>query len=707
MGGRNHALEKIARGSGSSKRDWDPELESHIEGNLATEVSMIVLDTLTVVEQVVAAADHSQTLLASVLRVMLHALNTNQSTSFLQHLFAVQRALVTKHPNLLFDEATEHCAALCKCLLKHCSSSIAQVRSQASASLYLLMRQNFEIGNNFARVKMQVTMSLSSLVGTATNFNEDDLRKSLKTILVYSQGDTDLGESHFPVQVEELVYNLNMILSDTVKMKEYQDDPEMYMDLMYRIAKGYQNSPDLRLTWLESMASSHKKHEHWAEAAMCKIHCAALISEYLHLMEDLEYMPTGATTFSKISPNVLDESAVSDDVVSPGEEGICAGKHFTEGGLLKFIDEAAKLARQGGMYETVNEVYKATLPVAEANRNFEKLAEVHKEISDAFQEIIRLQGKRIFGSYFRVGFYGDNFGDLDGKEYIYKERALTRLPEIIDRIEKFYFKKFQKMGSFTKDDLIVVKDSKPVEVEKLNKKKAYIQITYVEPFFDSYEARKRVTSFEKNFNIKEFIFSTPFTPDGNPHGELKEQYKRKTILETEKHFPYVKTRIEVKEKREVVLTPIEAAIEDIQKKSDELQAAIIQTPPDPVMLQMVLQGCIGPTVNQGPIEVAKVFLGDLLDGNKKEPTNHQKTLRICFKEFKEKCEDALNKNRTIVEKKFPEQREYQKHLQKNYKTFDEYLTPLFNYSHPGLQSSRDKQSTMSPMRNSKVTSPMV
>ena len=35
--------------------DWDPELESHIEGNLATEVSMIVLDTLTVVEQVLSS----------------------------------------------------------------------------------------------------------------------------------------------------------------------------------------------------------------------------------------------------------------------------------------------------------------------------------------------------------------------------------------------------------------------------------------------------------------------------------------------------------------------------------------------------------------------------------------------------------------------------------------------------------------------------
>ena len=35
-----------------------------------------------------------------------------------------------------------------------------------------------------------------------------------------------------------MVFNLHLILSDTVKMKEYHDDPEMLMDLMYRIAKG-------------------------------------------------------------------------------------------------------------------------------------------------------------------------------------------------------------------------------------------------------------------------------------------------------------------------------------------------------------------------------------------------------------------------------------------------------------------------------------
>ena len=33
----------------------------------------------------------------------------------------------------------------------------------------------------------------------------------------------------------------------------------------------FQNNPDLRLTWLESMAKNNEDHEHYAEAAMCKV----------------------------------------------------------------------------------------------------------------------------------------------------------------------------------------------------------------------------------------------------------------------------------------------------------------------------------------------------------------------------------------------------------------------------------------------------
>lgn len=80
---------------------------------------------------------------------------------------------------------------------------------------------------------------------------------------------------------------------------------------------------------------------------------------------------------------------------------------------------------------------------------------------------------------------------------------------------------------------------------------AYIQITYVEPFFDDYEMKDRMTNFEKNFNLRRFMYTTPFTKSGRPRGELNEQYKRKTILTTMHAFPYVKTRINVIQKEEV------------------------------------------------------------------------------------------------------------------------------------------------------------
>lgn len=45
--------------------------------------------------------------------------------------------------------------------------------------------------------------------------------------------------------------------------------------------------------------------------------------------------------FQNISSNVLEESAVSDDVVSPDEEGICSGKYFTELGLVGLLEQGA------------------------------------------------------------------------------------------------------------------------------------------------------------------------------------------------------------------------------------------------------------------------------------------------------------------------------------------------------------------------------
>lgn len=38
---------------------------------------------------------------------------------------------------------------------------------------------------------------------------------------------------------------------------------------------------------------------------------------------------------------MLEESAISDDILSPDEEGFCSGKHFTEMGLVGLLEQAA------------------------------------------------------------------------------------------------------------------------------------------------------------------------------------------------------------------------------------------------------------------------------------------------------------------------------------------------------------------------------
>ncbi|TRY86506.1 hypothetical protein DNTS_010131 [Danionella cerebrum] len=635
-----------------SKAELDQE--AIISGNLATETNLIVLDLLEMIVQAVPLVDCKDNVVGGVLKVLLHSVTCNQSTTYLAHCFSTLRALIVKFGDLLFEEEAEQCADLCQKVLHYCSSCVDGNRSQACATLYLIMRYSYSSGEQFLQ-----SQDAASLVGKSSDIHEEYLRRSFRTILAYAEEDLEMQPTQLPSQVDELLRNLNSILSDTVKMKEFQKDPEMLMDLM--IAKGYQTSPDLRLTWLQNMAEKHNGRKCFTESAMCLVHAAALVAEYLSMLEDHKYLPVGSVTFQNISPNVLEESAVSDDILSPDEDGVCSGRYFTEIGLIGLLEQAAELFSNGGLYEAVNEVYKVIVPILEAHRDFRKLASTHDKLQRAFENIIQKGHKRMFGTYFRVGFYGSKFGDLDEQEFIYKEPAITHLPEISHRLENFYSQ------CFGDDVLVMIKDSTPVDRNKLNLNKAYIQITYVEPYFDDYEMKDRITNFEKNFNLRRFMYTTPFTKSGRPRGELNEQYKRKTILTTMHAFPYIKTRINVIQKEEFDLTPIEVAIEDMQKKTRELAEATHREKPDAVMLQM------------GPLEVAQVFLNEIPADPKL--FRHHNKLRLCFKEFILRCGEAIEKNKQLIT---PDQKEYQQEMKKNYNRLRESLRPMLERKIPEL-----------------------
>lgn len=63
------------------------------------------------------------------------------------------------------------------------------------------------------------------------------------------------------------------------------------------------------------MANKHAARENAAEAAECMLHAAAIAAEYISMREYESHIPKGAASFIEISDNILEESAVSDDVI--------------------------------------------------------------------------------------------------------------------------------------------------------------------------------------------------------------------------------------------------------------------------------------------------------------------------------------------------------------------------------------------------------
>eukprot|EP00053_Salpingoeca_punica_P019708 m.201446 g.201446 ORF g.201446 m.201446 type:complete len:1981 (-) comp17705_c0_seq2:210-6152(-) len=682
--------EKLSSGSFERSRGYDDETSLAIRaaGNLTGECSLVVLDVLELFmddfKDVLSHQSSHNDVMDQMFKALMALLKSRQSNVVLQHVFWMLQAFLYEFPAALFQGTTEYCAELCEQSVKYCSSSERTVREISSAYLYLLMRQNYddkETSEGFSRVKVQTTIALSQIVNSDYFISESYLRRSLGTIISYTMTLPD--GNRFGEEVRHLILNLCTILRNTSQLKQ-QTDPEMLIDLQHQIADGYFNSPDLRLTWLITMAEKHVQNSNYAEAAQCYVHASALVGEYMALMEVEKGMPSGCAAFEKVSPNVLGESATSDDISSPDKEGICTHKNFTTDGLIRLMETAIAYFNQASMFESANEMFKLLAPISEASHDYANLASIHQRISDNYRSVVAANesGTRYFASYFRVGFFGTAFNgtEIQNKQFVYREKGIVKLHEICTRFKTMYAKRFP---------VEVLSDSKAVDVNSLEPGKGYIQVTYVEPYFDSHDGQRH-THFEKNMHIKHFVFDTPFTMSGKAHGSVQTQYKRKTFLTVTHCFPYVKTRQEVVESREEELEPIQVATEAIETKTRDLQFITQLVPVNLKLLQLQLQGSVSVAVNEGPTEIANVFLAESA-ASKFQPAQ-VKRLRQGFHKFLKACDDALSLNEENIEN---DQLEYHQSMKDSLQRMKDLLAPHLKKETRRGGSVRDATSTSS------------
>jgi len=267
-----------------------------------------------------------------------------------------------------------------------------------------------------------------------------------------------------------------------------------------------------------------------------------------------------------------------------------------------------------------------------------------------------LNSLRLFFNYYRVAFYGELFENLNGTEWVYKEQSSVRLPDISDRLMNQYGNRFGK------DKVHLLPNTKSVILSELQSGHCYLQIIALEIYHTPEELKKRPSLFEQHFNVKNFLYETPFTKSEKVYGDMADQYKRKTFLTVENAFPYLKKRSIVVKKSRIELTPIETAREVIEKKNNSLKAELALATPNVKALQLGLQGSLLLQVNSGPLEICRIFLGDNMTKYNKQ---HVEALINTMNEFVAVLGRALEKNQELITS---DQLVVQKSLQEGYRT---------------------------------------
>ncbi|NXL69253.1 DOC11 protein, partial [Leptocoma aspasia] len=638
-----------------------------LEGNIATEVCLTVLDTISFFTQSfktqLLSNDGHNPLMKKVFDIHLAFLKNGQSEAALKHVFASLRAFISKFPSAFFKGRVNMCAALCYEILKCCTSKVSSTRNEASALLYLLMRNNFEFTKRrtFLRTHLQIIIAVSQLIADVALSGGTRFQDSLLIINNFANSDRPMKATAFPSEVKDLTKRIRTVLMATAQMKEHEKDPEMLVDLQYSLAKSYASTPELRKTWLDSMAKIHVKNGDFSEAAMCYVHVAALVAEFLHRKK---LFPSGCTAFRKITPNIDEEGAMKED-------GGMMDVHYSEEVLVELLEQCIDGLWKAERYETISEVSKLIIPIYEKRREFEKLTQLYRTLHGAYAKILEVMHtrKRLLGTFFRVAFYGQTFfEEEDGKEYVYKEPKLTGLSEISFRLLKLYGEKF---GSET---VKIIQDSNKVNIKDLDPKYAHIQVTYVKPYFEDKEMSERKTEFERNHNINRFVFETPYTLSGKKHGSVEEQCKKRTILTTLNSFPYVKKRIPVNYEHQVNLKPIDVATDEIRDKTAELQKLCSSAGDvDMIQLQLKLQGCVSVQVNAGPLAYARAFLSD--SQSNKYPAKKVNELKEMFRKFIQACGIALELNERLIKE---DQVEYHEGLKSNFQDMVKELSDIIH-----------------------------
>ncbi|KAK4394260.1 Guanine nucleotide exchange factor SPIKE 1 [Sesamum angolense] len=623
------------------------------EENLSASVSLQVLEIIEKFSGAVAshtiATDYGK--LDCITSIFMIIFSHNQPLAFWKALFPVFNNVFELHgATLMARENDRFLKQIAFHLLRLAVFRNENIRRRAVIGLQILVRSSFSYFRQTARLRVVLTITLSELMSEVqvTHMKSDGtleesgearrLRKSLEEMADESKSVNLLTECGLPekallasceqlsencwswsevkVLSDSLLSALDASLEHALLATVMTLDRYAAAESFYKLAMAFAPVPDLHIMWLLHLCDAHQEMQSWAEAAQCAVAVAGVVMQALVCRNDGVWSSDHVSALRKICPMVSGE--ITSEASAAEVEGYGASK-LTVDSAVKYLQLANKLFSQAELHHFCASILELVIPVYKSRRAYGQLAKCHTMLTNIYESILEQESSPIpfaDATYYRVGFYGEKFGKLDRKEYVYREPRDVRLGDIMEKLSHIYE---SRMDGTT---LHIIPDSRQVKADELQPEVCYLQITAVDPVMEDEDLgsrRERIFSLSTGSVrarvFDRFLFDTPFTKNGKTQGGLEDQWKRRTVLQTEGSFPALVNRLLVTKSESLEFSPVENAIGMIETRTAALRNELEEPRssegdqlPRLQSLQRILQGSVAVQVNSGVLSVCTAFL---------------------------------------------------------------------------------------------------
>ncbi|CAI5521433.1 unnamed protein product [Closterium sp. Naga37s-1] len=349
------------------------------------------------------------------------------------------------------------------------------------------------------------------------------------------------------------------------------NDKYAIVESYYILAQAYGHVPDLYIMWMLHLCDAHQEMNQWAEAAQCAVSVAGIVIRGLQIAsEEPVWDEEHLEVLWSICPLARHQWRAR---AFSSQSGFGAARVTVEG-AVQHVARASNLFYKAELFHFCALMLSLLLPLHRSRHDYKQLTKTHNKIASIYENVEQQETSPIpfkDACYYRVGFYGERFRYIDGREFIYREPRDVRLGDIMEKLKALY-----DARSPDEEPLQIIQDSRQVDPAALKPNLVYMQITAVEPVVGAGEDRWLGRSLEPSIagtpTFSCFFFDTPFTPNGKQQGKMEDQWKRRTLLYTQSTLPSLISRQPVVRSEVREYSPIQCAVEIIESRSFALEA---------------------------------------------------------------------------------------------------------------------------------------